>query len=335
LIANRNHTLDVTKGLGIILVVLGHNWLVLHEEGELFRIIFSFHMPLFFFLSGMFLRNAGTFKEFAVSRANSLLKPYFATLFFVAIITWLFQAFKTKALPPDFLRVIKGIFYATGSTIEWVPLWFLPHLFIVSVVAFLILRFVTSIRARIPLAIASLGAGVFILNPVDLPWSIDLLPISLSFLLTGYLCRNFVKSMPFNGSHLVLAVAAFSSLHFFYNETINLNFRHYGNFIVSTLQALLGIYICLSLSSLLTRWKFVSICIAYIGSGSLFILLFHSFFQGKIFNLVTKITGMPLLAALTGLIGGLVLPLLFWNLAQRNHRLHMIFLPYQPIQKVR
>jgi fucose 4-O-acetylase-like acetyltransferase len=335
LISYRNQTLDITKGLGILLVVLGHNWMVLHEEGELFRIIFSFHMPLFFFLSGMFLRNCGSFKEFTTSRANSLVKPYFATLLLVGLFRWCIEAIKAKSVPLDFWRVIQGIFYGTGRTIDWVPLWFLPHLFVVSVVAFLTIRVVTSVQAQIFLAIVSLGVGAFILNPADLPWSIDLLPITLSFLLTGYLCRNIVKSMSLNGVHLALCIAAFSSLHFFYDETINLNFRHYGNFMVSTLQAMLGIYICLSLSSPLAQWKGVSKWAAYMGSGSLFILLFHSFFQGKTFNLMAKITGSPLVAALASLIAGIVLPLLLWELAQRNRWLSLIFLPYPQSQQVR
>jgi fucose 4-O-acetylase-like acetyltransferase len=327
--------LDVTKGLGILLVVLGHNWIVLHEEGELFRIIFSFHMPLFFFLSGMFLRDSGTFKEFAASRANSLIKPYFATLFMVGFVRWFIEALKTKTLPAEFWRVIQGIFYGTGRTIDWVPLWFLPHLFVVSVVAFLTIRLVPSVQAQILLAIVSLGVGVSILSPADLPWSVDLLPVTLSFMLSGYLCRNIVKSMPLNGVHLALCIATFSSLHFFFDETINLNFRHYGNFTVSTLQATLGIYICLSLSSVLAHWKYVSKCMAYIGSGSLFILLFHSFFQSRMFNLVSKVIGIPLVAALASLVAGIVLPLLLWELAQRIRWLRLTFLPYPQSPKVR
>lgn len=46
----RDTTVDIAKGLGIFLVVLGHvpipMWLCTP--------IYLFHMPLFFFLSGMF-----------------------------------------------------------------------------------------------------------------------------------------------------------------------------------------------------------------------------------------------------------------------------------------
>lgn len=54
---NRNIVIDVSKGVAIILVVIGHV-IQFGTSGEgfwdnnLFKIIYSFHMPLFIFLSG-------------------------------------------------------------------------------------------------------------------------------------------------------------------------------------------------------------------------------------------------------------------------------------------
>lgn len=76
----RNGTVDVAKGIGIFFVVLGHNWLSTHEADELHRVIFSFHMPLFFFLAGIFLRAPDGILRFAIGRTESLLKPYFVVL---------------------------------------------------------------------------------------------------------------------------------------------------------------------------------------------------------------------------------------------------------------
>lgn len=46
----RLHWLDYSKTIGMYLVVLGH---VLKDNAQLFKVvIYSFHMPLFFFLSG-------------------------------------------------------------------------------------------------------------------------------------------------------------------------------------------------------------------------------------------------------------------------------------------
>lgn len=43
--------LDVAKGIGILLVILGH--CQLGRIGRAHSLIYSFHMPLFFFISGV------------------------------------------------------------------------------------------------------------------------------------------------------------------------------------------------------------------------------------------------------------------------------------------
>lgn len=60
---NRIHWVDYAKGIGILLVVYGHVILGLHDskvgmQGLNYELqhlfIYSTHMPLFFFLSGLF-----------------------------------------------------------------------------------------------------------------------------------------------------------------------------------------------------------------------------------------------------------------------------------------
>ena len=83
---NKNPTIDVVKGLAIILVVYGH----LIEHGmapwggdffanPVFKVMYTFHMPLFVFISGYLMafslgrRSLGeTFKI----KCNSLLVPF-------------------------------------------------------------------------------------------------------------------------------------------------------------------------------------------------------------------------------------------------------------------
>ena len=46
----RNQALDVAKGIGIMLVIAGHLFRI---GGTAITVIFTFHMPLFFILSGI------------------------------------------------------------------------------------------------------------------------------------------------------------------------------------------------------------------------------------------------------------------------------------------
>lgn len=52
----RNVTIDIAKGIGIFLVVLGH---FMYLENEYIRdFIYSFHVELFFFISGFLYKKA-------------------------------------------------------------------------------------------------------------------------------------------------------------------------------------------------------------------------------------------------------------------------------------
>lgn len=53
--------IDACKGIGILLVVLGH---VTDSGGLLNRSIYLFHMPLFFFLSGYLHTVQADFRDF-------------------------------------------------------------------------------------------------------------------------------------------------------------------------------------------------------------------------------------------------------------------------------
>ena len=58
----RDSSIDIAKGVGIILVVFGHDTLC---PSIIRNVIFSFHMPLFFILSGYFYKDKN-FKDVIV-----------------------------------------------------------------------------------------------------------------------------------------------------------------------------------------------------------------------------------------------------------------------------
>ena len=78
---------DYTKGIGIFLVVLGHLIRSLENRSilsspfwpELDNWIYSFHMPLFFFLSGLFISKTLklSYSDFLSSRLKAIAYPYF------------------------------------------------------------------------------------------------------------------------------------------------------------------------------------------------------------------------------------------------------------------
>ncbi|HON53348.1 MAG TPA: acyltransferase family protein [Bacteroidales bacterium] len=69
----RINWIDYAKVIGIYLVVLGH--LPIPEQGSVY--IYSFHMPLFFFISGFLSKtNNITFRQFILKKIRTLIIPY-------------------------------------------------------------------------------------------------------------------------------------------------------------------------------------------------------------------------------------------------------------------
>ncbi|MFM2304226.1 MAG: hypothetical protein RLZZ135_1636 [Cyanobacteriota bacterium] len=340
---DRNATIDIARAIGIILVAFGHNWMVMHNRGEVFRIVFSFHVPLFFFLSGLFLKDSQQVDKFIRSRVDVLLKPYLVILIFIGII----KIFKTIVIGPEetsLLTYFMGVLYASGATITiaWRPLWFLPHLFLDSVISFLILTATISLHRReiwlyfissLLLSIGIYAIGIFLPTSIDLnrwsglPFSFDLMPIGTSFILFGFVLSKQVKSMEFNLSWSLVTTIAFTLLHYYFNETMDLNMRLYGNPLISSMQAITGIYIILSISSFLQKFSRLRQLLIYISSGSLFILIFHSLIQELTFLGLSRVSHNNYINAIVSLVVAISLPLVLLEITKRQRFLAVLLLP--------
>lgn len=82
---NRVAYLSTARVIGILLVVLGHSYpfnVPISQGLEFLRsFIYSFHMPLFVFISGFLAaKSSRTPKDYILGRAKKLLPPLFCTL---------------------------------------------------------------------------------------------------------------------------------------------------------------------------------------------------------------------------------------------------------------
>ena len=64
--------LDIAKGICILLMVIGHSGMtnIVHH------MIYAFHMPFFFFISGVTTNVNRSFRVFSISKVNGLLVPF-------------------------------------------------------------------------------------------------------------------------------------------------------------------------------------------------------------------------------------------------------------------
>ncbi|MGF1600594.1 MAG: acyltransferase family protein [Thermosynechococcaceae cyanobacterium] len=336
----RNEHIDIAKGLGILLVVFGHNWLTLNQKGELFNILFSVSMPLFFFLSGIFFNPLRLFLPTIITKIDALIKPYFVTLTLVALPDLLFGNLSLS-------EYVVGMFYGNGSTIKWGPLWFLPHLFIVVISAWIVCFVLENIKARrllkhlllvSLLLVGTLSIRFFRqVGPTDigylhhvlgLPFSLDILPITVCYFLLGNDLRDKVMEFRPSKQIVLVSLSVFIGLHYFFDSTIDLNERIYGNAVVSTAEALSGIYIILYLAYCLQGHKFISRFFLKLGNASLFVFIFHDFFQSNSFAAASRFLGEKhFFSVVFSFFVGSIFPVLLWSFVKRVDFLALFYLP--------
>lgn len=70
--------IDICKGLGIFLVIIGHTSIAQMSQ-TVYNWIYSFHMPIFYMLSGMMLNDNkyGNFQSYIKRRLRTLIIPFF------------------------------------------------------------------------------------------------------------------------------------------------------------------------------------------------------------------------------------------------------------------
>jgi acyltransferase len=188
----RNPTIDVMKGIGISLVVLGHVW---HSPAFLQKIIYAFHMPLFFLISGYLFNEVKVrgmlAKDFIYGRIRRLYFPAVVIGFSCAIPSLFFK--QTTSLYDFSIRSF-GVLYSIPSveyTFNCTPIWFLSCLLCVELIYFAVCRSGFKYRSCLVLLLFSLGVVISREYAVFFPFNVQIALCSLIFFYFGVLLRNY------------------------------------------------------------------------------------------------------------------------------------------------
>lgn len=131
----RNENMDALKGFGILLVVIGH---VCTGMTGLIHWIYSFHMPLFFMISGYIEEEkekmVGEIPQYIIKKAKTLLYPYivFSILFSVGLFIRLFSSGNLNVMWKTIYMRVFGIRIPENHI---GAIWFLIVLFWAEVIA--------------------------------------------------------------------------------------------------------------------------------------------------------------------------------------------------------
>ena len=328
-VEKRVEYVDIAKGIGITLVVMGHNDFALISPFA-HKLIYSFHMPMFFFRSGMFFKPDIPFWTFVRQRFHRVLRPF---LFMILFIFFMSISFSKVSILEASRRLVKAM-YGSGQYLDWVQLWFLPHLFVVSLFAYFFVRAirqtklsrvrwvlltglyivgVLSIKLFSPFEFNLLGKDLIVYG---LPFSLDLVLISGFFFMLAYEL-NQKQYVTFLESPLTLFISGLTLvfLVWYFPLKIDFNIRQFDSLPVNTIETLLGIVFILALSKQLERVNWLSTLFKYIGQASLIVLIFQvpiqDYWGQKLFALTNNLVFSYWISFLIGVTGPIAINALF------------------------
>ena len=330
---SRLYWVDYLKGIAIILVVYRHSLLGIQGSGVLTpaylenanMIFFSFRMPLFFMLSGIFasisLRKR-TVQQYIAAKFETLMYPYFI---------WVTIQITLQIALSGFTNSNRGlidytyIFYQPRNLDQF---WYLPALFNATVVYILIKKYITQTWWLL----IAVGLGFYFLSPYLQSVSMlsDFMEFFIFFALGDVISNLFFheSAQAFLKKYLTLLVAIpffvaaqiYYLSHDMYYQTTALMRAEF------LIIALVGCFTMLALSFRLQCWNIFS-WLRILGYHSIYIYVMHVMIAALTRNFLTHILGVHniYIILFSCIVAGGFLPIIIYNLLIHDNVLWFLF----------
>lgn len=290
---NYEQWVDIFKGILIIFVVVGHGY-----YQKLNDIIFWFHMPLFFLISGYLFKmpDRRNIKIWCIKQIKSLLIP--CVFFYVVNMLLVLN----HASVSDIIKKI--IFFVYGGRMLPGVYWFITCLLLSRIIMALIEICVDNKNVKIAIYVGMyvlavieskviIPDGIYYYPNVPLycliPWNADVCLFSVPFMAVGRLLREeILKTKEKIENHMrireiVLICIAFGVFIMFsvlqmcniYSVEINMKYVHYSNLVLCAVLPLSAGYVLKKCSMLLSNVRGIATALCEIGKSSLTIMYTH------------------------------------------------------------
>lgn len=257
--------IDIAKGIGILLVLWGHLYVCDYVHSA----IYLFHMPLFFFISGMFYRNPTGVKVFVQKTLKKYVYPYVFFLLAFIPVTLILDVLQNGGGKIEFVKM----FSATTTN---KPIWFLMVLCALNVI-YTILYKHTKIRHAVCLLLFAVAYYATIHN-IHIPPIANRIGLSLLFYWLGNLYASQSRIRIETQKKLVLPLGiVFFAVSVFVTGTDIYLLKVNPNPLLFVLAATVGIFMTLSVSHWLDGIPQNAIVrlLKLLGTNSLYIFAVH------------------------------------------------------------
>lgn len=265
--------IDCARGIAMLFVVLGHCYMTLEDPVN--RFVLSFHMPVFFYLSGMCAKISDvTFAAWASKKARGLLIPQLT----LAVIVFVYAA------------TSQGV--SVHTLVDSLLVWFLPVLYICMLLFWWLARLANNtVKVWLPLLCFIAAAA-----PLVDHLGVDVCPIrpetvlaSLFFFCFGYVWRLVdLEANYFSNSIMWAAVVLLMPILFALsqmNAPIAMYEGSFGSWPLFFFTATIGIlWVCL-LARLLEETNFL----VWLGRTSIVMYVLHFRFIALLRAIVVRV----------------------------------------------
>lgn len=294
--------IDIAKGIGIILMVLGHS---LNQDSKLRTFIYLFHMPLFFLISGYFIKKESfnNIKQFFFKRVKGLYLPFLKYSLIFVMLNNIFVnlhiynniGYTKKYNIIEFIKAIINSFLFRRVDYLLGAFWFLYILFLAEMMFVLTGKVILKVIKKnqdVFIGIASfiyLFIGVILsIKEVNLPERLNLIFVPIFFIYLGYLYRIYEKSIKYNIKTFIACVIILFILTY-KNAKVEMAANTFSNPIIFILGALVGIYCVFYCSKLISmKNNYIKRFILYAGQNTIIIMALH-LLSFKVINILQVI----------------------------------------------
>ena len=325
--------IDSWRGILIFLVVIGHvvgmsyHFVNIEDQRVLsliYKFIYSFHMPAFFFLSGMtWEEKSDSLLTFLSKKTKRLVVPYLVWGFISACIYILFssifniifkgattEAYLSKGLEEcwtPFVSILHGGGWPNGMGFQCNSvLWFLPVMFSLLIIFFVIYKI---IKSKVLLLFVVVGSFLlsFVIqkSSLSLPWGLTLVWRYLPYFIFGFFLSG-LRGVEYNHDtkRIVWIFSVLLTLLHFFACMIVPDLYAARNSLVWKL-VFLFVALGATLASLMCSILMDSRILRSIGKEALVIMIFHKFiilFFMNILPVAANIKDVSLLSLLLVLL---------------------------------
>lgn len=296
--------IDIAKGIGMIFVIAGHTIALDYSYP-----LYSFHMPLFFLLSGMFIKTNVGWQDYYGKCVRQLLWPWFWMLLVSALVCLFIPDWRGEIA---LKAIVKDLYSTNTNVFQNSSLWFLICLFVTEMLFFYLDK-VKCLFGKYKVAFYALfillsfcflwqNKALAIVNqhvPLiggRLPFKLDTALLCLVFLSIGNWFKNEIKAFVSQIKwYVVLAVIIVWALLAWWDKGINYNALLFGRFkLLFYPIAFLGISGTIGLSEVISKLKVMWLknLLSFYGRNSLIIFGFQSLFIRLYLLIMNHVLGL-------------------------------------------